>query len=138
VNVVDNGDGTYTCAYQPTDSGPHDLAVTLDDVHIQGSKFHVDIKPGAWPENTTIETYNFTVRTVTKKGKFKLFGGEKVEVRIVSPSGKEIEGVKVVDLKNGLYLVNYKLPIEELGNYEVSVTINGEHISGSPFFQSVV
>jgi len=78
------------------------------------------------------------VRTVTKKGKFKLFGGEKVEVRIVSPSGKVVEGVKVVDLNNGLYNVNYKLPVVEVGNYEISVTINGEHISGSPFFQSVV
>jgi len=138
VDIVDNGDGSYTCAYQPTDAGPHDLSVTLDDVHIKGSTFHVDIKPGAWPEKTTIETYHFTVRTVTKKGKFKLVGGEKVEVRIVSPSGVEVEGVKVMDLLNGLYYVSYKLPGEEAGDYEVSVTINGEHISGSPFFQSVV
>jgi len=138
VDIQDNGDGTYTCQYQPTDAGPHDLSVTLDDAHIKGSKFHVDIKPGAWPENSTIENYNFTVRTRDKKGKNKLFGGEKVEVQIVSPSGKVVENVKVVDLLTGCYYVSYKLPGEELGNYEVSVTINGDHISGSPFFQSVV
>jgi len=138
VDVQDNGDGTYTCQYKPTEAGPHDLSVTLDDAHIKGSTFHVDIKPGPWPENSTIENYNFTVRTRDKRGKNKLFGGENVKVHIVSPSGKVVENVKIVDLKNGTYYVSYKLYGDDLGNHEVSVTINGDHISGSPFVQSVV
>jgi len=136
--VRDNGDGTYTVSYQPEAAGPHDLAVTLDDVHIKGSKFHVDIKPGAWPEKSTIENYTFVVRTVDRKGRNKLFGGEKVEVVVARPSGSLIENVKVDDQRNGTYKVSYKLDGEESGNYQVSVMINGEHISGSPFVQSVV
>jgi len=138
VEVLDNHDGTYTCVYHPTEAGPHDLAVTLDDAHIKGSTFHVDIKPGAWADNTTIENYSFTVRTRDKRGKDKTFGGENVAVRIVTPSGREVEGIKVVDVGNGTYHVMYKLSGEEVGEYQVEVTINGEHISGSPFIQTVV
>jgi len=136
--IRDNHDGSYTVSYQPNDAGPHELAVTLDDVPIKGSTFHVDIKPGAWPNNTTIENYSFVVRTKDKRNNNKTFGGENVQVTIKTPNGKFVENVKVHDNNNGTYLVTYKLNGVELGEYEIGVTIKGTHISGSPFLQSVV
>jgi len=129
--VKDNGDGTYAVEYEPTDAGVHDISVTLEGVPIKGSTFHVDIKPGAWPANTTIDSYSFVVVTRDKRNKAKKEGGEKMAVSIN-------RGAIPTDLKDnhdGTYTANYKLP--GTGQYQIQVTLNGKDIKGSPFIQTV-
>jgi len=135
VSVKDNGDGTYAVEYQPDNAGPYDIGVTLEDKHIKGSVFHVDIKPGAFPGTTTVEDYKFTLRTRDKRGTNMREGGENVAVKITGPGGASVP-VTIHDHKNGTYLVSYLLGPKS-GEYSISVTINGEDIVGSPFIQTV-
>jgi len=135
VDIKDNNDGTYHVEYKPDDAGPYNIAVTLDDKNIKGSVFHVDIKPGASPDTTSIEDYKFTIRTRDKRGKNMREGGENVQVKITGPGGTEVP-VDIKDLKNGAYLVSYQLGPKS-GEYTVAVTINGEYILGSPFIQTI-
>jgi len=132
--VVDNGDGTYSCEYQPQDAGRHDVAITLDGAPIKGSTYHVDIKPGAWPGNTFIEYFYFTIRSVDKRGKNKTFGGEDIKVHVNGPSG-EVRDVQLQDKGDGTYHVTYKAI--DSGDYKVSVLLNGQNIRGSPFHQKI-
>jgi len=134
-DVTDNGDGTYSVQYQPERSGPHDVAVTLEDKHIKGSVFHVEVKPGPSPDTTTIEDFKFTIRTRDKRGNNMREGGENVKVEISGPSGESVP-VEIKDHKNGAYLVSYHLGPDS-GNYTISVTVNDENILGSPFVQTV-
>jgi len=132
-DVVDNGDGTYDCTYNPEDAGRHDVSVTLDGQPIKGSTYHVDIKPGAWPGNTFIENFFFTIRTVDKRGANKTFGGEKIAVAIHGPRG--VVPGDIQDRGDGTYHVTYKAI--DSGDYQVHVTLNDQHIRGSPFLQKI-
>lgn len=133
--IKDNGDGTYHVEYKPETAGPHTVDVELAGKPIKGSTFHVDIKPGAFAGTSTIENYTFTIRMKDKRGAFVNEGGEDVKVKISSPSGTDVP-VSVKDNNNGSLTVSYKLPGES-GAYNVEVLLNGEHIVGSPFTQTV-
>ena len=43
--VEDHGDGTYTVTLTPQAAGPHQLLITMNGVHIQGSPHDLDVKP---------------------------------------------------------------------------------------------
>jgi len=133
--VTDNGDGTYRVDYEPTAAGKHDIDVDLEGKPIKGSTFHVDIKPGAWAQNSTIENFTFSIRMKDKRGAFVNEGGEDVKVKVTAPSGQDVP-VNVRDNNNGSLTVSYKLP-EETGDFAVEILLNGEHIVGSPFTQTV-
>ena len=42
--VEDHGDGTYTITLTPKTAGPHQLVVTVDGHHIQGSPYDLEVK----------------------------------------------------------------------------------------------
>uniref|UniRef100_A0A6B2L541 Calponin-homology (CH) domain-containing protein n=1 Tax=Arcella intermedia TaxID=1963864 RepID=A0A6B2L541_9EUKA len=132
--VVDNGDGTYTVTYAPKDAGAHDIAVTLDDVPIKGSTFHVDIKPGAWAKNTFLKDFSFVVQTRDKRNVDLKTGGQQVGVEIKGPKGPV--NAKLHDNKDGTYTVVYD--IKDKGDYNIHVTVDGDHVKGSPFKQTAV
>eukprot|EP01127_Copromyxa_protea_P008945 TRINITY_DN206_c0_g1_i1.p1 TRINITY_DN206_c0_g1~~TRINITY_DN206_c0_g1_i1.p1 ORF type:complete len:754 (-),score=220.15 TRINITY_DN206_c0_g1_i1:24-2285(-) len=134
--VTDNGDGTYRVDYEPKTAGPHNIDVDLNGKPIKGSTFKVVIKPGAWAEKSTVEDFNFTIRTKDKRGAFlSIFGGDDVKAKITSPSGQDVP-TKVKDNRDGSFTVSYKLPAET-GSFAVEVLLNGEHIVGSPFTQII-
>ena len=43
--VEDHGDGTYTITLTPQASGPHQLLITMDSEHVQGSPHDLDVRP---------------------------------------------------------------------------------------------
>jgi len=131
--IKDNGDGTYHVAYAPQDAGPHDIAVTLDDVPIKGSTFHVDIKPGAWARNTFIKDFSFVVQTRDKRDKDLTEGGQNVAVEIKGPRGPVQVDLK--DIRDGTYKAVYV--IRDKGEYKLNVTVDGTSVKGSPFVQTV-
>jgi len=131
--VKDNGDGTYAVQYKPNGPGPHDIAVTLDDAPIKGSTFHVDIKPGAWARNCFIDHFTFLVQTRDKRDVNLKEGGSNVAVDIKGPKGPAAANLR--DNKDGTYTNTYSA--KEKGNYNVSVTVDGTNIKGSPFTHNV-
>jgi len=133
VKVVDNGDGTYSVSYLPNGAGPHDIAVTLGDVPIKGSTFHVDIKPGPWARNTFIKEYSFVVQTRDKHDVDIKEGGFEVGVEIKGPRGPVTANLQ--DNGDGTYTVTYV--IKDKGEYKLNVTVEGTSVKGSPFIQTV-
>jgi len=131
--VVDNGDGTYNVTYAPKDAGAHDIAVTLGDIPIKESTFHVDIKPGAWARNTFIKDYSFVVQTRDKRDKDLHEGGQGVSVEIKGPKGAVKTDLR--DNRDGTYTVTYA--IRDKGEYKINVTVEGTSVQGSPFVQTV-
>jgi len=131
--LVDNGDGTYSVAYSPKDAGPHDVVVTLDDIPIKGSTFHVDIKPGPWARNTFIKDYSFVVQTRDKRDHDIKEGGSEVAVEI--KRGNAVVPADLRDNRDGTYTVHYVL--KEKGDYKINVTVEGTSVKGSPFTQTV-
>jgi len=132
--VSDNGDGTYNVDYQPTDAGKHKVDVTLKGKGVKGNPFSVNVKEGADEHHSGIESFTFTIRAKTKKGENKRDGGDKFKVAIAGPSGP-VPNVNLKDNGDGTYLASYKLPGS--GDYTVDVTLNGNHIKGSPWKQSI-
>ena len=43
--VEDHGDGTYTITLTPQAAGPHQLLITMDGEHVQGSPLDLDVRP---------------------------------------------------------------------------------------------
>lgn len=56
-------------------------------------------------------------------------GGDQIKVKFSAPANTTV--ATVTELPEGKYMVEYTAPIA--GTYQMSVTMNGDHISGSPF-----
>jgi len=132
--VKDNKDGTYGVTYQPEDAGVHDIAVTLGDIPIKGSTFHVDVAPGPWAANSIIETHSFVLLARDKRNQDLKIGGAPVKVSITGPR-KELVKVELQDHNNGRYTATYGL--KNTGQHTVSVTIDDKNVKGSPFTQNI-
>ena len=136
----DNHDGTYPVNYTPTEKGPHTIAVTQNGAHIQGSPFHVDVRPSVSGGHSTAEgpglhspytdvPTHFTVTSRDKHGEPVHEGGHKPEVTISGPSGTLHP--EVHDNGDGTYTVPYT-PTEK-GAHTIAVNQGGHPIRDSPF-----
>jgi len=130
--LTDNGDGTYSVAYAPTDSGKHSVQVALKGQRIKDAPFTVVVREGADHSHSKIETYQFTIRALSKKGVYKTEGGDNFSVEITAPSGEESRPA-VRDSNDGSYHVSYSL--SGPGKHSIAVKLNGHDIVGSPFVQ---
>ena len=74
-----------------------------------------------------------TFKIVTKdwQGQTTYNETDEVDVDIQSPQTGRITKPKITDSKDGSYEVTYKINVE--GDFNVSITIGGEAITGSPF-----
>jgi len=133
--ITDNGDGTYTVAYEPTGAGRHKVDVRLKGKPVGNTPVSVNVKEGASHEHTGIESFSFVIRTKDKKGNHKKEGGElgNFVVTITKQGGGEKVEPKVIDVGDGTYVVTYSLTSP--GEYHIHTLLNGHHIKGSPWKQ---
>ena len=65
--VEDHGDGTYTITLTPQTAGPHQLVITMDGHHVQGSPYDLEVKSDytslcdVWPEQVIKAKYPLCV-----------------------------------------------------------------------------
>ncbi|VDM05772.1 unnamed protein product [Schistocephalus solidus] len=55
LEVVDHGDGVYTCEYSPEEAVPHYVDVKFGGREIPESPFCVKVHPTGWPDLCRIE-----------------------------------------------------------------------------------
>ncbi|XP_067932451.1 filamin-A-like isoform X2 [Watersipora subatra] len=131
VKIKDNGDGTVTINYQPSEVGLHNLHVYYNDEPLEGSpyQFYVDevnspvvaaYGPGL-SYGVASEPCSFTIDT-------KNSGAGGLSLAVEGPSKAEIV---CQDNDDGTCTVTY-LPTEP-GLYNIVVKFDDEHIMGSPF-----
>jgi len=135
VAVRDNEDGTYTAEYTPTEVGDSQIEVLMNGAHVGQSPFHVFVDEEADPDASGLENFQFIIRAKRKDGVPKPKGGDQFNVRIFPTEGEEVQDVKFRDCGDGRYKVVYNLP--GAGDYNVHITLNGKHITGSPWKQTI-
>jgi len=135
VHVKDNEDGTYTAEYTPTEVGDSQIEVLMNGGHVGQSPYHVYVDEEADPDHSGLENFQFIIRAKRKDGVPKPKGGDKFDVKINTADGQQVEDVKFRDCGDGRYKVVYNLPGS--GEYLVNITLNGRHITGSPWRQHV-
>jgi len=124
VDLVDNGDGSYSARYLPIVPGDHIVEVELFDQPIKDAPFTVPIDwnsetahphlsyaegPGLEKGNKTRQNSpsHFTIHAVDKHGKHKKEGGDLFGVTIEDPLFDQIKA-EVVDKGDGTYDVTYQ------------------------------
>lgn len=146
--IKDNGDGTHTVKYQPTDPGNYHVDVIQRNPdkplfydHLKNSPIDVVIDPGTDAsnciaygpglENGILDTApaKFTIEARDKNGNPRKEGGDHFDVDIQGPSGPIKADVK--DNGDGTYDVTYQP--EDSGVHDIAVTLDGAPIKGSTF-----
>jgi hypothetical protein len=133
LEVKDNNDGTYACAYDIEHRGTYKLDVTIAGEAVDKSPYSVVAKPGATdPTKTALLDKSataqagqkaFTVQLHDKVGNRRDKGGDDVKVRFERPVTTGSVGK---DTKNGTFDVVVPPHLE--GDYNVFVTVDGHEI----------
>ena len=140
-NVVSKTPATYAVSYQPSKSGDHELTVKVNDIHIEGSPFPLSVVNMPHTENCKAIGEHVNNAEKNKAAKFLVQLADEdgepcasqqvvtVELKALV-NGSTTEG-SVVSKTSATYEVSYQP--RRSGEHELSVKVNGMHISGSPF-----
>ncbi|KAA3679014.1 filamin [Paragonimus westermani] len=139
LEVVDHGDGTYTCHYRPMVVGRHTVRVKFGGQEITESPFLVPVAPSGRADLCHIESGNDSRVPVGQECVITLntsqAGIGQVTCRIVTPSGATAD-VEIQEAPNGRVHVYYTPPIR--GDYLVEVRFGGELVPNGRFNQRAV
>ncbi|XP_078533930.1 filamin-C isoform X3 [Lissotriton helveticus] len=133
IECQDNGDGSCSVSYLPTESGEYAINILFAEVHIPGSPFKADIKPVFDPSKVTVsgpgleygkagETATFTV-DCSKAGEAEL------TIEIISDSGAKAE-VLIQNNSDGTYSITY-IPAFP-GMYTITIKYGGHAVPKFP------
>ncbi|XP_063981261.1 filamin-A isoform X2 [Diachasmimorpha longicaudata] len=145
INCRDNGDGTCSVAYLPTEPGDYGINITFNDRHIPGSPFQAIIAPDADLSKIKvighgIQPHGIAVNiptefTVDTRAVPKTKGDDgKVSCSITNPSGGKTEKT-ITPQNDGTYRVSYT-PFEE-GPHTIDILYDNVPVPGSPFSVNV-
>jgi filamin len=139
---VDNNNGTYSVSYTPTQVGNYTIHVTLKGENIKDSPFHPSVTgpdahhttahgPGVEGKGAKIgENAPFYVESKDAHGNKVPTGNDPYHVHVERDGHGEVPS-NFHDKHDGTYEGGY-VPTEP-GYYTVAITLNGDHIQGSPF-----
>ncbi|XP_063113409.1 filamin-B isoform X5 [Cavia porcellus] len=136
VNVVDNGDGTHTVTYTPSQEGPYMVSVKYADEEIPRSPFKVKVLPTYDASKVTasgpgLSSYGVPASLPVEFAIDARDAGEGLlAVQITDQEGKP-KRATVHDNKDGTYAVTY-IP-DKTGRYMIGVTYGGDDIPFSPY-----
>uniref|UniRef100_A0A673VQS5 Filamin B n=1 Tax=Suricata suricatta TaxID=37032 RepID=A0A673VQS5_SURSU len=136
VNIVDNGDGTHTVTYTPSQEGPYMVSVKYADEEIPRSPFKVKVLPTYDASKVTasgpgLSSYGVPASLPVEFAIDARDAGEGLlAVQITDQEGKP-KRATVHDNKDGTYAVTY-IP-DKTGRYMIGVTYGGDDIPLSPY-----
>lgn len=146
INCRDNGDGTCSVAYLPTEIGDYGINITFNEKHIPGSPFQAIVVKdaadlskikvtgnGIQPHGVYVnQPAEFTIdtRALPKVEN----DGKKVSYMVKYPNGDETQSVATPQ-EDGVYYVCY-VPFEE-GCHTIDILYDNIPIPGSPFTVNV-
>ncbi|TGZ34411.1 Filamin-B [Temnothorax longispinosus] len=145
INCRDNGDGTCSVAYLPTEAGDYGINITFNEQHVPGSPFQAIVVPdadlskikvsgsGIQPHGLFVNKQTAFTIDARDIAKSKTDDG-KVSCTINNPNGGKIEKL-IIPQGDGTYRVSYT-PFEE-GCHTIEILYDNVPIPGSPFSVNV-
>ncbi|XP_067288443.1 filamin-B isoform X2 [Pseudorasbora parva] len=133
IECSDNGDGTCSVSYLPTEPGEYLVNILFEDVHIPGSPFHADIQ---YPFDPTKVVASGSGLKRGKVGEISVLnvdctkaGPGKLTLEAESDSGAKAK-TEVLDNKDGTYTVTY-IPLTA-GMYTLQLKYGGKTVPNFP------
>ncbi|XP_056111319.1 filamin-B isoform X2 [Rhinichthys klamathensis goyatoka] len=133
IECSDNGDGTCSVSYLPTEPGEYLVNILFEDVHIPGSPFHADIQ---YPFDPTKVVASGSGLKRGKVGEISVLnvdctkaGPGQLTLEAESDSGAKAK-TEVLDNKDGTYTVTY-VPLTA-GMYTLQLKYGGKTVPNFP------
>ncbi|XP_043934724.1 filamin-B isoform X2 [Protopterus annectens] len=110
IECLDNGDGTCSVSYLPTEPGDYLINILFEEIHIPGSPFRADVSLPFDPSKVVASGPGLERGKVGEAGLLNVdcskAGPGKLNMDAVSDSGSKAE-VHVQDNKDGTYAITY-------------------------------
>ncbi|CAM4731422.1 unnamed protein product [Leuciscus chuanchicus] len=133
IECSDNGDGTCSVSYLPTEPGEYLVNILFENVHIPGSPFHADIQ---YPFDPTKVVASGSGLKRGKVGEISVLnvdctkaGPGQLTLEAESDSGAKAK-TEVLDNKDGTYTVTY-IPLTA-GMYTLQLKYGGKTVPNFP------
>uniref|UniRef100_A0A667XLF9 Filamin B n=1 Tax=Myripristis murdjan TaxID=586833 RepID=A0A667XLF9_9TELE len=124
IECSDNGDGTCSVSYLPTEPGDYLVNILFEDVHVPGSPFKADIQMPFDPSKVVASGAGL------KRAKVGEASVVNVDCSRAGPGELSLEATEVVDNKDGTYTVTY-VPLTA-GMYTLLLKYGGKAVPGFP------
>uniref|UniRef100_A0A1A7YJ75 Filamin C, gamma b (Actin binding protein 280) n=1 Tax=Iconisemion striatum TaxID=60296 RepID=A0A1A7YJ75_9TELE len=126
IECQDNGDGSCSVSYLPTDPGEYTINILFADQHIPGSPFKAVVQPVFDPSKVLASGPGLEQGTVSETGLFTVdcskAGEAELTIEIISDSGAKAE-VHVQNNGDGTYSITY-IP-QCHGMYTITIKYGG-------------
>ncbi|XP_044124641.1 filamin-A isoform X2 [Bufo gargarizans] len=133
IECLDNGDGTCSVSYLPTEPGDYNINILFADTHIPGSPFKAKIEPSFDPTKVTCSGPGLEHAQVGEAGKFNVdcsnAGNAELTIEIISDTGMQAE-VHIQDNGDGTYTITY-IPLYP-GIYTITIKYGGQMVPNFP------
>ncbi|PIO31737.1 Filamin-A [Aquarana catesbeiana] len=133
IECLDNGDGTCSVNYLPTQHGDYNINILFADKHIPGSPFKAKIEPCFDPTKVTCSGPGLEQAQVGEAGTFNVdcsnAGSAELTIEIISDTGMQAE-VHIQDNGDGTYTITY-IPLYP-GIYTITIKYGGQMVPNFP------
>ncbi|XP_028923663.1 filamin-A isoform X3 [Ornithorhynchus anatinus] len=133
IECLDNGDGTCSVSYLPTEPGEYSINILFADSHIPGSPFKAQIAPCFDPSKVKCSGPGLEHATVGEAGQFHVdcssAGSAELTIEIISDTGMQAE-VRIQDNGDGTYTITY-IPLYP-GVYTITIKYGGQMVPDFP------
>ncbi|XP_058045833.1 filamin-C isoform X6 [Ahaetulla prasina] len=133
IECQDNGDGSCSVSYLPTEPGEYTINILFAETHIPGSPFKADIKPVFDPTKVTASGPGLERGKVGEVATFTVdcskAGDAELTIEIISDSGVKAE-VLIQNNSDGTYSITY-IPSFP-GTYTITIKYGGHHVPKFP------
>ncbi|KAI1882170.1 hypothetical protein AGOR_G00247920 [Albula goreensis] len=133
IECQDNGDGSCSVSYLPTEPGEYAINILFAETHIPGSPFKAVVQPAFDPSKVTASGPGLERGKVNEVGSFTVdcskAGEAELTIEIISDSGAKAE-VHIQNNSDGTYSITYIPPYH--GTYTITIKYGGHTVPKFP------
>ncbi|XP_062435521.1 filamin-C isoform X4 [Rhea pennata] len=133
IECQDNGDGSCSVSYLPTEPGEYAINILFADHHIPGSPFKADVKPVFDPSKVTASGPGLERGKAGEVATFMVdcskAGDAELTIEIISDSGVKAE-VLIQNNRDGTYTITYTPACP--GSYTITIKYGGHPVPKFP------
>ncbi|XP_059813594.1 filamin-A-like [Hypanus sabinus] len=133
IECLDNGDGTCSVSYLPTEPGDYSINILFAEAHIPGSPFKAKVQGSFDASKVKASGPGLERARAGERGNFEVdcsnAGAAELTIEIISESGAPAE-VHVQDNGDGTYTITY-IPLYP-GTYTITIKYGGQLVPNFP------